>query len=227
MIRANRFARIALRIAGATKRQSAKKCAKPHFLCKNVRKECSFVRFLVLFLGWRSGYPTGKTGVWGDRTVFYVPKFYVPFLLPSLLFESGRPAKGFGKGILVRKCHKVCFHLATLCDTSRQFMTLFRKRLIRLDQARKKEPKPKLLSPDICCLGRGLPREGAGAKKFGMSLETREIKLFGRDIPGFCWDIPAVPEKFEKKKFVFNFWPLLDSRYLVHRLSGTKKLRFI
>ena len=49
------------------------------------------------------------------------------------------------------------------------------------------------------------PREGVGAKKFGMSLETREIKLFGRDIPGFCWDIPAVHEKFEKKKFMFNF----------------------
>ena len=47
-----------------------------------------------------------------------------------------------------------------------------------------------------------------GAKKFGMPLETREIKLFGRDITGFCWDILAAPEKFEKKKFVFNFWPL-------------------
>ena len=40
--------------------------------------------------------------------------------------------------------------------------------------------------------------KGWGAKKFGMSLEIREIKLFGQDIPGFCWDIPAVPEKFEK-----------------------------
>ena len=40
-------------------------------------------------------------------------------------------------------------------------------------------------------------------------LETREIKLFWRDIPGFCWDIPAVPEKYEKKRFVFNFWPLI------------------
>ena len=48
-----------------------------------------------------------------------------------------------------------------------------------------------------------------GAEKFGMSLETREIKLFGRDIPGFCRDIPMVPKKFEKKKFVFNFWPLV------------------
>ena len=48
-----------------------------------------------------------------------------------------------------------------------------------------------------------------GAKKFDTSLETREIKLFGRDIPGFCRDIPGAPEKFEKKKFVFNFWPLV------------------
>ena len=53
----------------------------------------------------------------------------------------------------------------------------------------KKEPKPKLLSPDIFRWGRGLPHEGAGAKKFGMALETREIKLFWRDIPGFGRDI--------------------------------------
>ena len=71
-----------------------------------------------------------------------------------------------------------------------------------------KEPKPKLLSPDIFRLGRGLPREGVGAQRFGMSLETRESKHFWRAIPGFCWDIPAVPEKFEKKMLVFDFWPL-------------------
>ena len=70
---------------------------------------------------------------------------------------------------------------------------------------KKKEPKPKLFGPDIFQWGRGLPRERVGAKKFDMSLETREIKLFGRDIPGFCRDIQGVPEKFEKKKFVFNF----------------------
>ena len=70
---------------------------------------------------------------------------------------------------------------------------------------RKKEPKPKLFGPDIFQWGRGLPRERVGAKKFDTSLETREIKLFGRDIPGFCRDIPEVPEKFEKKKFVLIF----------------------
>ena len=70
----------------------------------------------------------------------------------------------------------------------------------------KKEPRPKLLSPDIFRWGRGLPHEGVGAKKFGMPLGTREIKLFWRDIPGFCWDIPELPEKFEKKKFGFFFF---------------------
>ena len=49
-----------------------------------------------------------------------------------------------------------------------------------------------------------------GAKKFGKSLEAREIKLFWRDIPVFCWDIPGAPEKFEKEKSVFKFWPLVD-----------------
>ena len=50
-----------------------------------------------------------------------------------------------------------------------------------------KEPKPKLFGPDIFGWGEGLPREWVGAKKFGMSLETREIKLFGgmsRDFAG-------------------------------------------
>ena len=47
--------------------------------------------------------------------------------------------------------------------------------------------------------------KGVGAKKLGMSLETRETKLFWRDIPGCGRDIPEVPEKFEKKKNVFNF----------------------
>ena len=75
---------------------------------------------------------------------------------------------------------------------------------------KKKEPKPKLFGPDIFGWGGGLPREWVGAKKFGMSLETREIKLFWRDIPGFCRDIPAVPEKFEKNKFVSNFRPLVS-----------------
>ena len=83
--------------------------------------------------------------------------------------------------------------------------------LRRLPSGKKKEPKPKLFGPDLFQWGRGLPRERVGAKKFDMSLETQGIKLFGRDIPGFCRDIPGVPEKFEKKKFVFNFRSLFPS----------------
>ena len=54
-----------------------------------------------------------------------------------------------------------------------------------------------------------LRREGMWAKKCGMSLEARETKHFLWDIPGFYRDIPELPKKFEKKKFVFNVWPLL------------------
>ena len=71
---------------------------------------------------------------------------------------------------------------------------------------KKKEPKPKLLGPDVLGWGGGFPREGVGAEKFSMSLETRETKLFWRDILGFCRDIPEAPEKFEKKNCVqFSF----------------------
>ena len=38
---------------------------------------------------------------------------------------------------------------------------------------KKKEPKPKLFGPDIFGWGGGFPREGVGAKKFGMSFETQ------------------------------------------------------
>ena len=75
----------------------------------------------------------------------------------------------------------------------------------------KKEPKPKLFGPDIFQWGRGLPCERVGAKKFDTSLETREIKLFGRDIPGFCRDILGVPEKFEKKNCIQFPFPRLGS----------------
>ena len=75
--------------------------------------------------------------------------------------------------------------------------------------SKRKEPKPKVFGPDIFGWGGGLPREAVGAKKFGMSLETRIMKLFERDILKFCRDIPGAPEKFEKKRFGFNFRPLV------------------
>ena len=75
----------------------------------------------------------------------------------------------------------------------------------RLRSGRKKEPKPKLFGPDIFGWGRGLPHEGVGAKKFGMSFVTQVNQTFWRDMPGFCRDIPRIPEKFEKNICV-QFW---------------------
>ena len=68
-----------------------------------------------------------------------------------------------------------------------------------------KRTQTQIFGPDIFGWGGGLPREGVRAKKFSMSLETRETKLFWRDRPGFGRDIPGAREKFEKKTFVFNF----------------------
>ena len=42
-----------------------------------------------------------------------------------------------------------------------------------LSSGTQNEPKPKLLSPYIFRWGGGLPLEGVGAKKFGMSLEFK------------------------------------------------------
>ena len=47
--------------------------------------------------------------------------------------------------------------------------------------------------------------KGWGPKKFGLSLKTRETKLFWRDLPGCCRDIPEVPKKFEIKKVCVQF----------------------
>ena len=73
--------------------------------------------------------------------------------------------------------------------------------LIPIPQGGKRNPNPNFLVRIFSSGVWGLPRERVGAKKFATSLETREIKLFGRDIPGLCRDIPGAPEKFEKKKF--------------------------
>ena len=57
---------------------------------------------------------------------------------------------------------------------------------------RKKECAQKLLGPDIFQWGGVLPREGVGAKKFGMSLETQGKQIFWRDILGFWLGCPGV-----------------------------------
>ena len=76
-------------------------------------------------------------------------------------------------------------------------------------------PKPKLFDPDIFGWGGGLPRKGVGGKEFGMSFETQGNQTFWRDIPG-------VPEKFEKKRFVFNFRPLKSPAISIQPASDLK-----
>ena len=71
---------------------------------------------------------------------------------------------------------------------------------------KKEEPKPKLFGPDIFGWGGGLPREGVGAKKFGM--KPREATLLGGISRDFCQDIPGAPEKCEKK-MVSIFGPMV------------------
>ena len=50
--------------------------------------------------------------------------------------------------------------------------------------------------------------KGWGPKSSVCPSKPRETKLFGGISGLFAWDIPGVPEKFEKEKFVFNSRPL-------------------
>ena len=93
--------------------------------------------------------------------------------------------------------------------------------------------KPKLLGPDIIRWGMGLPREGVGAKKFGMSLEAREIKFLLAGYPEILPGYPGMPEKFEKKTFVFNSRSLIkmplnliSQGFCSEALLNTPKLNF-
>ena len=67
-------------------------------------------------------------------------------------------------------------------------------------QVRKKEPKPKLFGPDIFGRGGGLPREGAGAKKFGMSLgaQKKKTRLFG--------GMSKIPALFSQQNALAHRW---------------------
>ena len=86
-------------------------------------------------------------------------------------------------------------------------MHIFFARGGKIFSGTKKEPKPKLFGPDIFQWGRGLPRERVGAKKFDTSLETREIKLIGRDITRDFAGIsrPISPKSLREKKVWVRF----------------------
>ena len=59
-------------------------------------------------------------------------------------------------------------------------------------EARRRSMNPNFWVRIILWWGGGLPREGVGAKEFGMCLETKGKETFWRDIL-------ELPEKFEKK----------------------------
>ena len=63
------------------------------------------------------------------------------------------------------------------------------------NSGKKKEHKPKLLGLDICRWGGSLPREGVGGKKFGISLETGDIKFFLAGYPGILLGYPGGAQK--------------------------------
>ena len=55
---------------------------------------------------------------------------------------------------------------------------------------------------------------GWGPKSSIRPSKPGKSNFLARDIPGFCRDIPGAPEKFEKKKFGFNFRSLFIIIYL-------------
>ena len=139
--------------------------------------------------------------------------------IPAAIFLAGK-CPNFGRDSMLR-CRRIDEYFSSSIESCRTATEFCRKE--GHFSGTGKEPKPKLLSPDIFRWGRGLPREGVGAKKFDMSLETREIKLFWRDIPGFCWDIPAAPEKFEKKRARVQFLaPNFDGEFKSHLMVKSK-----
>ena len=91
---------------------------------------------------------------------------------------------------------------------------LRRKSETSLLQARKKSTNQNFRVRIFTCGVGVFHVKGWGPKRSACPSKPGKSIFLGRDIPGFGWDILAVPEKFEKKKFVFNFWALL---------LGTKK----
>ena len=94
---------------------------------------------------------------------------------------------------------------------------------------KKKAPKPKLFGPDILGWVGGLPREGVGAKKFGMSFETQGNQtlcgIYPGILPGISQGCPKslrkkVRVQFSSPIFLFLGFVKKDLRRTFPQLSG-------
>ena len=85
--------------------------------------------------------------------------------------------------------------------SARSYSALIRDLGVEIYQGRKRNPNLNFFGPDIFGWGGVLPREGVGAKKFGMSFETQENHTFWRDVPGLCraWISRGCPKSLRKK----------------------------
>ena len=97
--------------------------------------------------------------------------------------------------------------------------------LIHLSSGTKKEHKPKLSSPDIFRWGRCLAHEGVGAKKFGMSLEIREIELSWRISRDFAGISRQCLKSLRKKSLCSFLFPNSTS-FLQHKGARTLGYRW-
>ena len=89
------------------------------------------------------------------------------------------------------------------------FLAFSKKNKERKDR---EEHKPKHLSPDVSGGVGVFHVKGWGPKSSVCPSKPGKSNFFGAisHIPGFCRDIPELPEKFERNKYVFNFWPYIS-----------------
>ena len=66
-----------------------------------------------------------------------------------------------------------------------------------------------------------------GVKRFAMSFEAQGNQTFGQDIPGFCWDIPGTPEKFEKNICVQFCFPKIVSKTHLNQTQNKNAIEAI
>ena len=78
-------------------------------------------------------------------------------------------------------------------------------------QGKKRNPNPNFLIQIFSGRVGVFHVKGWGPKSSVCPSKPRETKLFRRDIPRFCLDIPGVPEKFEKKSLCSILVPYLST----------------